>query len=261
MLEDKIAIVTGAAGGIGLATACEFARRGATLMLVDVDARRLALAADAVRAAGGGTVATTPADVSSARDVRRYVDATVAAFGRIEVLFNNAGVGGAVAPIAEYDPVEFDRVIAIDLRSVFLGLRYVLPVMLEQGSGAIISTASIAGEVGLPGTCAYNASKHGLIGLTKTAAAEVGRLGIRVNAVCPGAVDTGLLRDFSVKFNPDDPEAAWAQLAERQPNGRLGTPEEIAAVVAFLASDEASYVSGVAWPVDGGALGTMVNPS
>ena len=261
MLQDKIAIVTGAAGGIGLATAREFARQGATLMLVDLDDERLAIAADAVRAVSTGPVATTAADVSTGCGVRGYVDATLEAFGRIDVLFNNAGIGGAVADIAEYDEDEFDRVIAINLRSVFLGLRHVLPAMLANGSGAIISTASIAGEVGLPGTCAYNASKHGLIGLTKTAAAEVGRLGIRVNAVCPGAVDTPLLRAFAAKFSPDDPDGAWDQLADRQPNGRLGTPEEIAAVVAFLASDEASYVSGVAWPVDGGALGTMSNPS
>ncbi len=260
-MTAQVAVITGAGGGIGRAVACELARAGMALVLVDRDESAAHAAADVGRAAGATDTLVVGGDVSESADVRSYVAAALAAHGRIDVLFNNAGIGGHVSDIVDYPEHEFDRVIAVNLRSVFLGLKYVLPVMLSQRGGSIVNTSSLAGNIGLPRTVAYNASKHGVIGLTKTAAAEVGTSGVRVNAICPGVIDTPLLSGFAKLFNPEDPDAAEADFARRQPMGRLGRPSEIASVVAFLASDAASYVNGVAWLVDGGALGTMSNPS
>lgn len=209
--------------------------------------------------AAGGEARVHVADVSRSEDVQGYVAAALESFGSIDVLFNNAGIEGAVAPIAEYPEDVFDEVIAVNLRGVFLGLRHVLPVMLRQGSGSIVNTGSLASERGLPLTAAYNASKHAVVGLTKTAAAEVGAAGVRVNAVLPGMIDTRMLRSLVDTMSGGDMEAGMQFVAGVAPQGRTGTVEEVAAIVAFLASDAASFVNGVAWPVDGGALATMAN--
>jgi NAD(P)-dependent dehydrogenase (short-subunit alcohol dehydrogenase family) len=253
-LSGRVAVITGGAGGIGTATGVAMGRAGARVVLVDLDEARLRTAADAV-AATGAEVRTHAADVTDAAAVRRYVAAATEAFGTIDVLCNNAAIIGAVGPLAEYDEDEFDRIMAIDVRSVFLGLRHVLPIMLAQGSGSVVNTGSLSSARGLPGTSAYNAAKHAVLGLTRSAASEVALAGVRVNAVLPGMIDTPMLAEVTSGF--DDPAAARRAAEGVSPQGRLGRPEEVAAVVTFLASDLASHVNGVAWPVDGGILGTL----
>jgi NAD(P)-dependent dehydrogenase (short-subunit alcohol dehydrogenase family) len=255
-LEGKTAVITGAGGGIGRAASVELGRAGASLLLVGRTEEALG---ESRRAASetGAEVRTFVADVSRSEDVRGYVEAATTAFGTIDVLVNNAGVEGPVAGLVEYPEEEFDRVIAVNLRGTFLGLRYVLPLMLERGSGSVINMSSVAGERGLQGTSGYIASKHGILGLTRAAAAEVGGAGVRVNAICAGMVDTRMLRSLCAAYLPEDPDAMLEACAAASPAGRLAAPEEVAAVVRFLASDAASFVNGSAWAVDGGALGTM----
>ena len=252
-LQGKVAVVTGAGGGIGRATSLELARGGASLVLVDVDERTLTETEEAVRQTGAA-VLSVRADVSRSEDVRHYVSAAIDEFGRIDVFFNNAGVEGPIADLVDYPEEEFERVYATNLRGVFLGLKYVLAVMLEQGSGSIINTASLAAHVGLATSSGYVASKHGVLGLTRTAAAEVGGRGVRVNAVSPGVIDTRMTRALAEAFSKENPSARWDDMLASFPIKRMGTPEEIAAVVRFLASDAASYVNGAAWSVDGGTL-------
>src|SRR6478672_3196650 len=187
-MKDRVAVVTGAAGSIGHATSLALAKSGALLMLVDVNVEGLAGRRSEL-AAQGARVETHVADVSRSAEVAGYVAATLQKFGRIDAFFNNAGIEGKIAPTQEYDEDEYDRIIAVNQKGVFLGLRHVLPVMLREGRGAVVNTASIASERGLAGACAYNASKHAVIGLTRTAAADVGGRGVRVNAVMPGVID------------------------------------------------------------------------
>jgi NAD(P)-dependent dehydrogenase (short-subunit alcohol dehydrogenase family) len=202
----------------------------------------------------------TVADVTQPDEAAGYVDAALQAHGRIDAFFNNAGIEGPVAPLAEYPIDGFATVLAVNVTGVFLGLRHVLPVMLRQGSGAIVNTGSLASERGLPGTGAYNASKHAVLGLTRTAAAEVGASGVRVNAVLPGMIDTRMLRSLAGELG-GDVEAGIDFMRQVAPQGRTGRAEEVAAVVVFLCGDDASFVNGVGWPVDGGALATIQNPS
>ena len=242
----RVAVVTGGGNGIGRAAALGFARRGASVLVVDRDAA----AAQAVADEAGGIALA--ADVSQSAEVQRYVQAALDAFGRIDCFHNNAGIFGRLGPIAEADEEAYDRVMAVNVKGVFLGLRHVLPVMLRQGSGAVVNTASLAGLVGTPGAAAYCASKHAVVGLTKVAAGEVGPHGVRVNAVCPGAITTAMWQDISTQALPEDPAAAIARQARGVPMGRFGTPEEVAEVVLFLCSDAASNVTGAQYVVDGG---------
>jgi NAD(P)-dependent dehydrogenase (short-subunit alcohol dehydrogenase family) len=226
-------------------------------MLVGRDAAALE---DAARSLGSTTeIVVQVADVSRSEDVEAYVAEALRRFGSIDILFNNAGIEGAIAPIAEYPIDEFDRVIAINLRGVFLGLRHVLPVMLAQGAGSIINTGSLASEVGLPASSAYIAAKHAVLGLTRAAAADLAGSGVRVNAVLPGMVDTQLLRSVLSQVAGGDLEGGMQFAARVAPQGRVAASEEIAEVVVFLASDAASFVTGVGWPVDGGALAVLGN--
>ena len=257
-LKDRRIIVTGAAGAIGYATAEVLARDGAALLLVDIAGDRLAERTEALRGTGARVEAVV-ADCSKDEDVRRYVEAALAHFGRIDGFFNNAGTEGKIAPTPEYEVEEFDRIIAINLRSMFLGLRRVLPVMLEQGQGAIVNTGSIASERGLAGACAYNASKHGILGLTRTAATEVGNKGVRINCVLPGVIETPLLNAMLEQMFDGDVAAGKAVLGRVASLDRCGKPAEIGEAVAFLLSDAASFVNGAAWAVDGGALATIRN--
>jgi NAD(P)-dependent dehydrogenase (short-subunit alcohol dehydrogenase family) len=256
LLADKVVIVTGAAGSIGYATAQVVAREGAKVTMVDIDGAALKDKA-AELAATGAQVEAVQADCSSEADVKRYVDATVARFGRIDGLHNNAGTEGKLSPAAEYEIDEFDRIIRINLRSMFLGLRFTLPVMLAQGSGAICNTASIASERGLAGACAYNASKHGVLGLTRTAASDHGPQGIRVNCIMPGVVETPLLNKMLVQMFEGGVEEGQKVLGKVATLDRIAKPVEIGEAVAFLLSDRASFVNGAAWAVDGGALATI----
>ena len=255
-LKDKSIIVTGAAGAIGFATATVLAEEGARLTLVDIAGDRLSARADGLRARGF-EIESVQADCAQEADVRRYVDAAKARFGRIDGFFNNAGTEGRLGPIHEYDVAEFDRIIAVNLRSQFLGLRHVIAVMVEQGAGAVVNTASIASERGLAGACAYNASKHGVLGLTRTAASEVGNKGVRVNCVLPGVIETPLLHAMMEQMFAGGIEEGNRVLGRTATLDRIGQPVEIGRVVAFLLSDEASFVNGGSWAADGGALATI----
>ena len=249
--QDKVAIVTGGANGIGHATCLEFAAAGFKVVVVDIDAQAARASCEAIKTQGGDAI-WVEADVGQPDHVLRYVKAALDAFGRIDVLFNNAGIAGAQTRLVDYPDDVFERVMRVNVMGTFLGLKHVLPVMVAQGKGAIVNMASVAGTVGAPTMAAYSASKHAIIGLTRTAAGEVGRQGIRVNAICPGPIDTALIASLHAGINPQDPAAVKAFNVGRNPMGRYGEPAEVAKVVAFLASDAASYVNGVAWLIDGG---------
>src|SRR3982751_6137414 len=239
----KVALVTGGGNGIGRAASVAFAQYGAKVAVVDRDAAGAEATAGIIRQNGGDALAVT-ADVTRSADVKAYVKAALDKFGRIDCFFNNAGIEGKVTPTAEYDEAVFDKVIGVNVKGVFLGLRHVLPEMIGQGSGAVVNTASVAGLVGTPGMPAYVASKHAVIGLTKTAAGEVARQGIRVNAVCPGPVDTRMIHALEQQLAPDDPSAVGKRYQSTIPLGRYGTAEEVANTVLFLCSDLAGNITG-----------------
>ncbi len=255
-LTGKVAVVTGAARGIGRATAVAMAELGAKVCVVDRDLAGAEETVDLVISAAGTEASAFQADVSSSRDVRSFIAGSLDTFGHIDVLFNNAGMDIPVSPLHEVDDDAFDRIISVNLKSVFLGMKHVLPVMLEAGSGSIINTGSTSSLSGNPGTASYGATKHGVVGLTKGVAAEVATRGIRVNAVCPGPVDTEIIQSIARSRSPEDPEGAVRQMLHGTPMQRLSDPSEIAAVVCFLASDAASFVTGATWVVDGGTLAT-----
>lgn len=249
-LTGKSAIVTGAADGLGRATSLLMARKGARVLLVDVDEPRLAETEKLIGEAGG-TASVCRADVTDEAQVEAYVDAAVARFGRIDAFFNNAGILGTRAATTDYPIDAFDKVIAINLRGVFLGLRFVLPIMVAQKAGSIVNTSSMGGVGGIPNYCAYVAAKHGVIGLTKTAALDVARSGVRVNAVLPGNIRTKM----ALGAPPSSATAAAEKgAAAMVPQRRMGNPEEIGEAVCFLVSDAAKHITGIELPVDGGIL-------
>ena len=249
--QARVAIVTGGANGIGRAACIEFCAAGVSVVVVDVDANAARETCAAVRAAGAPAI-WVEADVSQSADVQRYVAAALDAYGRIDVLFNNAGIAGAQNALVDYPQEVFERVLQVNLMGTFLGMKHVLPTMIAQGRGAIVNMASVAGTMGAPTMAAYSASKHAVIGLTRTVAGEVGRQGIRVNAICPGPIDTALIDTLHAGINPQDPAAVKAFNVGRNPMGRYGEAQEVARLVVFLASDAASYVNGAAWLIDGG---------
>lgn len=244
--SGKVALVTGAAAGIGRATALAFARERAKIILADVMAKEGEEAAQTIRKAGGEAM-FIKTDVAKPADVERAVDQALENFGRLDFAFNNAGIEGRRATTAECTEENWDRVISINLKGVWLCLRQEIPVMRQQGGGAIVNNASIAGLVGFPGLPAYTASKFGVIGLTKAAALEYAKDGIRVNAVCPGVIHTAMV-DRLIEENPE----MGAGISAGTPLGRMGKPEEIAEVVIWLCSDAASFVTGHALAADGG---------
>jgi NAD(P)-dependent dehydrogenase (short-subunit alcohol dehydrogenase family) len=251
----KVALITGAGNGIGRATALAFAKSGAKVVVVDRDTASAEATAGIIRQQGGEARVVT-ADVTKSAEVQGYVKAALDAYGRIDCFFNNAGIEGALKHTAEYDEAMFDQVIGVNVKGVFLGLRHVLPVMLQQKKGAVVNTASVAGLVATPGMPAYVASKHAVIGLTKTAAGEVARQGVRVNAVCPGPVDTRMIHSLEQQINPGDPSSVARRYQAAMPTGRYTTPDEIANMVLFLCSDLASNITGGQYVVDGGRTAT-----
>jgi NAD(P)-dependent dehydrogenase (short-subunit alcohol dehydrogenase family) len=251
----RVALVTGGGNGIGRATAVAFARHGAKVVVVDRDEVGAQATTGIIRQNGWEATAVT-ADVTRSEDVKAYVRAALEKYGRIDCFFNNAGIEGKLAPTAEYDEAVFDTVIAVNVKGVFLGLRHVLPEMIRQGSGAVVNTASVAGLVATPGMPAYVASKHAVIGLTKTAAGEVARQGIRVNAVCPGPVDTRMMHALEEQISPANPAAVGERYQAAIPSGRYATVDEIANMVLFLCSDLASNTTGGQFVVDGGRTAT-----
>jgi len=244
--EGKSVLVTGAASGIGRETAIAFAREGARVVVSDTDPVAGESLVPVLREAGGEGLFVA-ADVSNERDVQRLVDAAVSAYGELDVAFNNAGIGGTLGPIASMSVDEFDRVIAVNLRGVFLCMRAELGAMQRRG-GSIVNNASILGTVGFAGAGAYVASKHGVVGLTRVAAIEYAALGIRVNCVCPGFIETPMLGRAGLLSD----SAARAGIEAMHPLNRLGRSEEVASAVLFLASRESSFVTGHPLLVDGG---------
>jgi NAD(P)-dependent dehydrogenase (short-subunit alcohol dehydrogenase family) len=249
-LDGKVAVVTGAAGVIGRATMQLLAERGARIVAVDRREQDLQTAIGDLPASAQALAVS--ADVTSEDEVADYVRAAVDKFGTIDVFHNNAGIEGGIAPITKYSLQMFRRVLDVNVVGVFLGMKHVLPVMLKQNKGSIINTASIAGLIGSPDIAVYTASKHAVIGLTKTAAVECSATGVRVNCVCPGLIDSRMLSAIIEGRNPGNAPVPNERIVNRIPARRLGLGSEVASIVAFLASDEASYVSGSAYTVDGG---------
>ncbi len=242
LLDGKAALITGGGGGIGRATALAFAREGARIAVADYAAERAAETAAMVNAAGGEAITLT-GDVTRDRDVKTMLDDTIVAYGRLDCAFNNAGIApyqvdASGKKTAEWSETSFDRMIAVNLKGVWLCMRAEIRQMLTQGEGVIVNTASIAGLIGLASSSAYVAAKHGVIGLTKTAALEYAEAGIRVNAVCPGFIETRMTEETMRRRG----EAILAQI----PVKRMGSPEEIAEMVVWLCSGRASYVTGAA---------------
>ncbi|MBA2933891.1 SDR family oxidoreductase [Sphingomonas sp. CGMCC 1.13654] len=241
--NGQVALVTGAASGMGAATARAFAEAGAALVLVDRDETRLEEIGRAITSAGGKAI-TLAGDVADEDLAKAAVGRAIAEFGRLDMAYNNAGILGPMCPMPEETGEGYDAVNAVNLRGVWTFLKHELIQMRKQGAGAIVNCSSLGGLVGLPGRAAYHATKHGVIGLTKSAALDVAAEGIRVNAICPGCIDTPMGDGI-------EPEAMKAFLAD-QPIGRAGRPEEVASVVLWLCSPAASLIVGVALPVDGG---------
>ncbi|MEH2135730.1 SDR family oxidoreductase [Nostoc sp.] len=242
----KVAFVTGAANGIGRATALAFARKGANVVVADVSEQGNQETAHMIEQLGGRAIAVK-CDVTRSEDVKAALSKTIETFGRLDFAFNNAGVEQKNAATAQIEESEWDRIVNINLRGVFLCMKYEIPLLLKQGGGAIVNTSSGAGVIGIKGGAAYTAAKHGLIGLTKSAALDYASQNIRINAVCPGYIDTSMMD----RFTGGTPEGR-EQVISEEPIGRMGQPEEIANAVVWLCSDASSFVVGHALVVDGG---------
>jgi NAD(P)-dependent dehydrogenase (short-subunit alcohol dehydrogenase family) len=246
--QDKVVLVTGGAYGIGRAAAIGFIKRGAKVVIADIDAKRGEETLAIVRNLGGDAV-FVKTDVASETDVQALVEETIETYGKLDCAFNNAGIHKQFTSTVDFTAADWDEMINVNLKSVWLCMKHEIPQMLQQGKGAIVNTSSAAGLVGAPSNPAYPASKHGVVGLTKCTALEYARRGIRINCVCPGPVRTGMNEELAAT-NPEIVKA----MDQKVPMGRIGEPEEVAAAAIFLCSDEASYITGHALPVDGGIV-------
>ncbi|WP_417272450.1 SDR family NAD(P)-dependent oxidoreductase [Celeribacter halophilus] len=252
-MNGKVAIITGGAGGIGLATAQRFVSEGAKVMLVDIGQ-------DALDKAQAGfekdQVATCVADVSDPDDTQRYIAETIKRFGRLDTFFANAGTEGVIAPITEYPLAAFDKVMAVNIRGVWLGLHYGIPEISKFGGGSFIITSSIGGLKGAPGLGAYVTSKHALVGMMRTAALEAAPMKVRVNTIHPSPIETRMMRSIEAGAAPDKASAAKDAAEKSIPLGRYGTPDEVADLAVFLASEESKFCTGGRYSIDGGMSAT-----
>ncbi len=248
-LDNKVAIITGGAGGIGLQAGRLFAQEGAKVLLVDLHENALKEAAQTI---GSDAVRYCAADVTQPDHTQRYVQAAVEQCGGVDILLANAGIEGEVQPITDYALDTFDQVMAVNVRGVWLGLKYAAPEIAKRGGGSIVITSSVAGVRGAAGVSAYIASKHAVVGLMRTAALEMAAMKIRVNTVNPAPVDTRMMRSLEEGFQPDDPGQAKEMMSAMVPLQRYADPVEVAMIMLFLASDESSYCSGGVYMVDGG---------
>lgn len=246
--EGKVALVTGAGSGIGRASALAFAREGARVVVSDINHEGGAQTVRAIEALEG-EACFVAADVSNEAQVEALVAGCLEAFGRLDFAHNNAGIAGPPTPIHDVEQNSFERVLSVNLIGVWLCLKHEARVMLRQGSGAIVNTASLAGLIGFPMHVAYSASKHAVVGITRTAALEYAQSGIRVNAVCPAFIQTPMVEGLT---DEGGPRMSLERLARMQPMGRLGTAEEVAQSVVWLCSESASFITGIALPIDGG---------
>ncbi len=249
-LDDKVTIITGGAGGIGKAAARRFIDEGSRVLLVDLDEATLAATVEEL---GSNQVSWCAADVTREDDTARYIEAAVERYGGVDILLANAGIEGQVAGIMDYDVDVFDKVMAVNVRGVWLGLKSVFPAMIARGGGSIVVTSSVAGVSGAGSMSAYNASKHAVIGLMRSASKEGAGHNIRVNTVNPSPVETRMMRSLEKGMGNQDPEAVHDRIAENIPMKRYAEPHEIASVMLFLASDEASFVTGGVYMADGGS--------
>ena len=248
-LAGKVAVITGGSGGIGLATGRLFAAGGAQVVLVDLDGAALRAAAADI---GGSSVSHQVADVSDEAQMRGALQAALAQHGRIDVLFCNAGTEGRIGPLTEMPVEDFDRVMAVNVRGVFLGLKHALPLMQQQGSGSIIITSSVAGFRGAAHLAPYATSKHAVVGLMRSAVLETGASGVRINTIHPSPIETRMMRAIEHGRAPGAEAAARQMISSRIPAGRYGTADEVAATALFLASDDSRYCTGGRYMVDGG---------
>ena len=242
LLEGKTAIVTGAASGIGKSTSLLFAEEGAKIVVADLNVESGNDVVQEIKRKGGEAI-FVKVDTSNYEDAKKCVEQAVAKFGKLDIAVNNAGIAGQAQTVGEFDIDGWNKVIAVNLSGVFYGMRYQIPAMLKYGGGSIVNISSILGSVAFPGAAAYVSSKHGIIGLTKTAALDHSKNGIRINAVGPAFVDTPMISDID-----------HDELKKIHPIGRLAKPEEIAQLILWLASDKSSFVTGSYYPIDGGYL-------
>lgn len=249
--KDQVIVITGAAGGIGEAVTKEMAISGGKFVLVDLNEAKLEQLVRELNLNEDNYLIKT-ADVANEEEVRAYVEAAVNKFGRIDIFINNAGVEGKIESIVETTASNLDFVLGVNVKGVYFGLKYVMAQMMKQKQGCIINTSSIAGFIGSPGMAPYIASKHAVLGLTKTACLEGAPYGIRVNAVCPGPVENRMMRSIEEGTLPGNAEAVKTSMVEEIPLGRYATNEEVATLVSFLASSKASYINGVSYRIDGG---------
>ena len=249
-LEGKVAVITGAAGALGRKTAELLLQEGAKVALVDINEKSLAAVVESL--GSKGEVLGLISNLSDEEEVALYVQQVIQKWGRIDVFLNNAGIIGKVAPLTDQTIEDFEAVININVRGVFLGLKHILPIMTAQQSGSIINTSSVSGLMGSSGNSLYSASKHAVVGLTKTAALEVAKDSVRVNSIHPAPLDSEMMKTIEKTLNVDNPSAVRNNISSRIPLGRYGNMEEVSKLVLFLASDDSMFITGSQYRIDGG---------